>query len=221
MRHPTYEPFYVTRQHYYYSQEYVVEVVQGRDSIGADAFSPHYPDEFESFVSAVDAVQAAFRIQDAWHKDFPAMLGRNTHRVFETALAFSPNPSDPIEYVAWILHYLEEVANLLSQDWPQVALGNTWGASLELETGATDEELLAVAQRIDDNAPKCAGCGNIRQEDWTLPDEVDPDQAEHYCSESCANRAIEDWERQEYEFEKECILSDPDTDYNENLEKQC
>lgn len=59
--------FAVTRQHYYYSGEMLVEVTSGGfDYAGADCLMPKYPGEGHEFDDPVEAVHAATQIRKAW-----------------------------------------------------------------------------------------------------------------------------------------------------------
>jgi hypothetical protein len=59
------EKYHITRQHYWYSGDYAVEVSRGRDSCGPDALMPVW--EAESWYdSPKEAVEAALHIRDWW-----------------------------------------------------------------------------------------------------------------------------------------------------------
>jgi hypothetical protein len=60
----------ITRQHYYYSGERVVEVsAGGLDYSGPDALVGKYPGEFKTFSNPVEAVETAITICKAWRTD--------------------------------------------------------------------------------------------------------------------------------------------------------
>lgn len=61
----------VSRQHYYYSDELVVEIVQGRDCSGPDALMAKYRDEFALFEDPREVVEAAIKIAEQWQADCP------------------------------------------------------------------------------------------------------------------------------------------------------
>lgn len=60
----------VTRQHYYYSQQHIVEIAYGGlDYSGADALCRSYPGEFEEFENPVEAIDTAIKIAETWKAD--------------------------------------------------------------------------------------------------------------------------------------------------------
>jgi hypothetical protein len=62
--------YYVSRQHYYYSGENVVEIEPGGlDYSGPDMLTTKYPGEGVEFDDPRDAVEAAIRIRDSWRAD--------------------------------------------------------------------------------------------------------------------------------------------------------
>ncbi len=64
--------FFVSRQHYYYSGEYVVEVAAGGlDFAGCDMLSYKYPGEGIEYDDPREAVKAALVIRDLWQADLP------------------------------------------------------------------------------------------------------------------------------------------------------
>ena len=67
----------VTRQHYYYGGNKVVEIAQGgRDYSGSDALGSKYKGEFEEFTDIREAVETAIQILKAWRADAKT---RNIH----------------------------------------------------------------------------------------------------------------------------------------------
>ena len=63
--------WYVSRQHYYYSGEYVVEIAFGGiDYSGADMLANGYNEEGE-YVDPREAVEAAIAIRKQWKRDQP------------------------------------------------------------------------------------------------------------------------------------------------------
>ena len=70
----------VTRQAYYYSGEYIVEIASGGiDYSGSDALAKQYPGEFETFNDPREAVETAIRICNLWRKDKPERFPRIGH----------------------------------------------------------------------------------------------------------------------------------------------
>lgn len=61
--------FFVSRQHYYYADELVVEIAQGGcDYSGADCLAKRFPGEMEDYVGMFAAMEAAISIARAWKK---------------------------------------------------------------------------------------------------------------------------------------------------------
>lgn len=67
--------YYVSRQHYYYSQELVVEIaVGGLDYAGPDMLAGNYKGEGE-YSDPRKAVEAAIQILEQWEQDDPEVAG--------------------------------------------------------------------------------------------------------------------------------------------------
>lgn len=199
---PTY---YVSRQAYWYSQAYVVEVTDGGiDHAGADMLTPYYPGEGVEYDSAVEAIEAAIAIRDAWRCEFGITLSKDIRRSMDGTIhnAYAAQNNLLPGQLFWdsldgILQMLDECANILGSEWPDVATGSTGGMGLELEpTDLTDEELRAWAQGVDDARPTCDRCGQPRKETYHIY--ADPDLGD-FCSEYCAETAWADGQEDEDE----------------------
>lgn len=93
----------------------------------------------------------------------------------------------------------------------EIAFGATHDGMFELDSdndSQTDEELLEVAKKLDEDAPRCQWCGDfIGQEKYGNEDTVMFGEYP-FCSEHCADRAY--WEADVMcgVCEKECRRSD-------------
>lgn len=59
------EEYHVTRQIYYYSGEYAVEISRGRDGCGPDALMPHWEAE-GYYTDPREAAEAAIKVHQLW-----------------------------------------------------------------------------------------------------------------------------------------------------------
>jgi hypothetical protein len=77
--------WYVSRQHYYYQQCYVVEIAGGGiDYSGSDMLCTQYRNEGEGqeYKNPKEAAQAAIKIRDAWIRDDKECLSTTPRIVF-------------------------------------------------------------------------------------------------------------------------------------------
>lgn len=95
----------------------------------------------------------------------------------------------------------------------EIGIGNTHGMGLDIEgeevTGENDEELFVKlrqeAKDFDDKLPKCARCGEIREESYGNDEtrHFGGDEAHPFCSEFCAEEDYSDRQKEWLKEKKE------------------
>lgn len=94
--------FFVSRQHYYYSGEHIVEIATGGcDYAGSDMLATKYSGEGCEYDDPREAVKAAIEIRDAWKADKPKLeIEIAAGSTGGMGIELEPQDSDE-ELVAW------------------------------------------------------------------------------------------------------------------------
>lgn len=94
--------YYVSRQHYYYSGESIVEVAQGGiDYAGADMLVKKYEGEAQEYANPVEAAEAAINIRKHWQKDYPdKVIGIAIGNNHGFGLEFEPSSDEEVLAIA-------------------------------------------------------------------------------------------------------------------------
>lgn len=130
--------FIVSRQHYYYSKECVVEIAQGgRDYSGPDMLVPKYRGEGDVFVGMIAAVNAAIEIAKTWKEDEPKVVVKIAHGCNHgMGMEFSdPDQCGCVTNKSWLAK-LKRIAKEFDEKLPKCA---SCSQILGAETWSNDE----------------------------------------------------------------------------------
>ncbi len=181
---------YVTRQHYYYSGEYAVEISLGRDGCGPDALVSHWAAEGQQ--DDVDqAVESALTVQREWQKWCDESLERSGEAELD-------NEGEPRKVI--------------------ITVSNTGIHGMEGEEWS-EEKLREWAEKYKESRTKCDQCGDpLEQNYYTISDYDDFYFCSEGCADNYYWQNHEDDEEEELAYAEMAIEDETATNYRAEME---